>query len=145
MIYLDTSFLVPFYLNEATSEAVETFLLTAAEKFVVSRWAKVEFASTLARNVRMKLQTEANVKPLMQSFDRDMEVTYRIHTPSTNDFALAATLLLEAPALGLRGADALHLAAAQTQQLTLYTLDKPLLRAAETLGVPASDAGIGAL
>ncbi len=145
MIYLDTSLLVPLYLNEATSEAVEAFLLTAAERFVVSRWAKVEFASTLARNVRMKLQVEANVKPLMQSFDRDMEVTYHIYTPSANDFVLAATLLLEDPTLGLRGADALHIAAAKNQQLPLYTLDKPLLRAAEALGVPASDAGIGAL
>ena len=112
---------------------------------MVSRWAKVEFASTLARNVRMKVQAEASVKPIMQSFDRDMEATYYVYTPSAEDFALAATLLLEAPTLGLRGADALHLAAARNQQLTLYTLDKPLLRAAAALEVPASDAGIGAL
>lgn len=145
MSYLDTSFIVPLYLREATSERVEVFLRAESPgSLVVSRWAKVEFASTLARNVRMNLQDERNARMLMQHFDEDTQKVFHLYTPLAADFTLAKELLLEAPALGLRGADALHLAAAQTQRLHLYTLDKPLLRAAETLGVSASDAGIGA-
>ena len=82
---------------------------------------------------------------LMQHFDEDTQKAFRLYTPSAADFTLAQELLLETPASGLRGADALHLAAAKTQRLHLYTLDKPLLRAAEAFGVSASDAGIGAL
>ncbi len=146
MSYLDTSFLVPLYLREATSERVEAFLRAEPPgSLVVSRWAKVEFASTLARNVRMKLQDEGNARILMQHFDEDTQATFHLYTPSAADFALAKELLLEVPALGLRGADALHVAAAKNQHFQLYTLDKPLLRAAAALGVPASDAGIGAL
>jgi len=143
--YLDTSFIVPLYLREATSERVEAFLRTEPPgSLVVSRWVKVEFASTLARNVRMKLQLARNARMLMQHFDEDTQATFQLYTPSAADFTLAKELLLEAPMLGLRGADALHLAAAKTQRLHLYTLDQPLLRAAEALGVSASDAGIGA-
>jgi len=146
VIYLDTSFIVPFYTLEATSERVEVFLRDSSSGgLMVSRWAGVEFAGMLARNVRMKLQAEGHARILMQRFNEDMRATFRPYTPSAADFALAATLALAAPASGLRGADALHLAAAKHQGITLYTFDKTLLRAAGTLGISASDAGIGAL
>ncbi len=130
-------------MREATSSEVETVLRAAPSgSLVVSGWARVEFASTLARNVRMKLQKEAHARVLAQRFNEDLGATFSVYTPSATDFDLAAELVLTTPDLGLRGADALHLAAAQTQHLTLYTLDKPLLRAAHALGISASDAGI---
>lgn len=145
MIYLDTSFLVPLYMLEAASEKVEAFLRAEPSgSLTVSRWARVEFASTLARNIRMKLQAEEHAQVLMQRFDEDTQAAFSTYTPVAADFILATTSLLKTPVLGLRGADALHLAAARNLGATLYTLDRTLLRAAEALGVSASDAGIGA-
>lgn len=137
---------MPLYMLEATSEKVEAFVRAeSAGGLTVSRWVAVEFSSTLARNVRMNLQSEAHARILMRRFEEDVRAAFRFYTPTAADFDLAATTVIEIPNLGLRGPDALHLAAAKNQQLQLYTLDKTLLRAAETLGVPASDAGIGAL
>jgi len=50
MIYLDTSFIAPRYIAEATSEKVEQFLLQLdSEEIAVSSWTHVEFASLLSR------------------------------------------------------------------------------------------------
>ena len=111
---------------------------------MVSRWTQTEFASALARNVRLRAQAEGDARALMRAFEQDLTSSFNVYTPVAEDFALAARLLLELPTSGLRGADALHLAAARQQGVPLYTLDKTLLRAAEAFGVPASDAGIGA-
>ena len=50
----DTSFLVPLILPEATSEAIAAFFENLpADDLAVSNWTRVEFASLLAREVRM--------------------------------------------------------------------------------------------
>ena len=54
MRYFDTSFLVPLILPEATSEHVSGFLeALEGDDLAVSHWTRVEFASLLAREVRM--------------------------------------------------------------------------------------------
>lgn len=110
----------------------------------VSDWTGVEFASLLARDVRMGNMHVETATSVLNRFSQDVRF-YQVLTPTNGDFQEATRLLLSRTDLGLRGPDALHLAIAKRRELTLYTLDKPLLRAAETLGVPASDAGIGAL
>lgn len=130
---------------EPTSSRVEAFLNRELPgSIVVSRWARTEFASLLARNVRMKLQAEGDARTLMDHFDEDVGSSFYAYTPTAEDFDLATSLILASPTSGLRGADALHLAAAKNQRFSLYTLDQTLLRAAEAFGVDASDAGIGA-
>lgn len=54
MHYFDTSFLVPLILSEASSEPVSAFVESlAGEDLAVSHWTRLEFASLLAREVRM--------------------------------------------------------------------------------------------
>lgn len=54
MIYVDTSFIAPFYIQEATSETVEEILLNLpTQELAISDWTVVEFASLLSRRVRM--------------------------------------------------------------------------------------------
>lgn len=142
--YLDTSFVVPFYLLETSSGRVEGFLRSQPPgSLVLSSWGGVEFASTLARNVRMGLQEREKARALFDVFEADARALFRVHVPTAADFSLAASLLIGQPQSGLRGGDALHLAIAKNHGLTLYTLDKALLAAADTLGVAASDAGSG--
>lgn|GEM_PF-2562872 len=46
MIYVDTSFIAPCYIQEATSEAVEEILLNLlTQELAISDWTVVEFAS----------------------------------------------------------------------------------------------------
>lgn len=141
--YLDTSFVAPYYLPEPTSPAVEAFFNRAPPgTLAVSHWTEVEFASLLARDVRMGNLRFGTAASVMDRFSQDLAF-YLLLTPTAEDFREAARLLLEM-STGLRGPDALHLAIAKRRGATLYTLDQTLLRAAATLGVPASDAGIGA-
>ena len=54
MIYLDTSFLVPLFREEAVSRKVADFVSRqAAGTLAVSKWACVEFVSHVSRDVRM--------------------------------------------------------------------------------------------
>ncbi len=141
-IYLDTSFLVPYYFNEASSERVEA-VLTAVPvgALVVSAWTRLEFVSTVARLVRMdRLPGEAN--SLVDRLDEHLRSVFTPLEPEATDFRAAAEILLYDPRLGLRGPDALHLALAASRGLVLYTLDRALLGAAHALGLAASDAGI---
>ena len=54
MRYFDTSFLVPLILPEATSTRIADFFeALPADDLATSHWTRVEFASLLAREVRM--------------------------------------------------------------------------------------------
>jgi predicted nucleic acid-binding protein len=54
MPYFDTSFLAPLILEEASSAKIEAFFARLpAGELVVSHWTRVEFASLIAREVRM--------------------------------------------------------------------------------------------
>lgn len=53
-LHFDTSFLAPLILQESTSEAVEESMATLPpEQLCISQWTRVEFASLVAREVRM--------------------------------------------------------------------------------------------
>lgn len=143
MIYLDTSFIVPYYLNEASSEAVAaTLQATSAGQLAVSDWTLAEFASMLARRVRMKDIVQQHAEDTMRLFAQDAQDAMLVIEPVRADFTLARNLLLKVPDLGLRTPDALHLAIAVNRGLALYTLDRTLFDAAAALGFDATDADI---
>jgi len=58
------------------------------------------------------------------------------------EYRKAQQYLLHDPNLGLRGADALHVAVAHSHGKTLHTLDRKLLNCANELGVPATAASL---
>ncbi|ADI15816.1 type II toxin-antitoxin system VapC family toxin [Truepera radiovictrix] len=143
MIYLDTSFLIPYYLKESSSKAVELVLQAApVGSLAVSTWTRVEFISTVARKVRMKELTKGNATAHAQALEHDLQDGFQLLPCTTADFELSGQLLLLDPALGLRGPDALHLALARRHEAQIYSLDKTLIHAATALGIPATDANI---
>lgn len=143
--YLDTSFVAPYYLAEATSRSVEAVIRGAqGGSLAISDWTVVEFASLLARKQRMAELAADLIPAIKHRFDQDVSYRYDVLTPQSGDYELASRLVLRDPDLGLRGPDGLHLAIAARHKLTLYSLDKTLLKAAHALDFEASDAGIGA-
>jgi predicted nucleic acid-binding protein len=139
MLYFDTSFLAPLILEEATSTKIEAHLakLPAGELYV-SHWTRVEFASLVAREVRMGGLAESDALLAIAQFDELVADSFQILAPSVADYELAKEYIQHF-ATKLRAGDAMHLAIASNNGAkTLYTLDAGLLNAARLLKVHAS-------
>ncbi|MBI5752537.1 MAG: type II toxin-antitoxin system VapC family toxin [Hydrogenophilales bacterium] len=138
MIYLDTSFLTPLFREEATSAKVANFLSRQeAGSLAVSKWASVEFASLISRDVRMGTLTAAQGKRLIAEFDSIVAASLVVLIPSANDFSLAQEYVANF-ATQLRGPDALHLAVAHNNGGEFVaTLDEGMLAAAKKLKISA--------
>lgn len=142
MIYCDTSFVAPLVIPEAASDAVEACIQRLPPgELAVSQWVCVEFASLLARRVRLKEFTSRQAKDVHREFDQMLEESLEVIVPQAEDFNLAAMLLRNYRS-GLRAGDALHLAIARNQNVTRFlTLDRALVRAAARFRIQA-DSGI---
>lgn len=144
MIYLDTSFIAPLVLNEETSAEIEAFVIRQlAGTLAISQWTRVEFASLVAREVRMKNFTPQIAGMILEEFEALINQSCQIWLPQAADYELARKFVMNFDS-GLRGGDALHLAIAKNHGASLLlTLDESLLNAAGLFDMPASS-GIGA-
>ena len=142
MRYFDTSFLVPLILPEAISEPIAAFFGGLSdEALAVSHWTRVEFASLLAREVRMGGLDAGTARAAGSRFEALIGESFAVLLPNRDDFDRARDWLGHFEA-GLRAGDALHLAIASNRGAeAIYSLDKRMIAAGQTLGVPAS-AGI---
>lgn len=138
MIYLDTSFLTPIFREEAASAKVADFLSRqTAGTLAISKWAAVEFASLISRDVRMGVLTVAQGQRLIAEFDSMMAASLVVWIPGGSDYDLAQQYVA-AFATQLRGPDALHLAVAHNNEAEfIATLDDGMLFAAKKLKIPA--------
>lgn len=143
MQYFDTSFLVPLILPEATSEAIAGFFDgLSADQFAVSPWTRVEFASLLAREVRMGGLDAAAARGAGARFETMVEESFTVLLPDRGDFDRASEWLGYFET-GLRAGDALHLAIAGNRGAdAIYSLDKLLIQAGKKLGLPTSAGGL---
>ena len=83
--------------------------------------------------------TAEQAQEVRAEFARVMAESVTLLTPSAADYELAAELLANFKS-GLRAGDALHLATAYNQgELELLSLDKTLVKAANSLGIKASE------
>lgn len=139
MLYFDTSFLVPLILPEATSEPIaEFFKDLPADDLTVSDWTRAEFASLLAREVRMGNLDAAAARKAGSRFEAMVEESFVVLLPSRDDFDRAREWLMHFDT-GLRAGDALHLAVASNRGAdAIYSLDKLMVAAGQALGTPAS-------
>lgn len=139
MLYFDTSFLAPLILEESTSTRIEAFFakLPVGELYV-SHWTRVEFASLIAREVRMGGFAESDALLAIGQFDELVTDSFQIVVPGVADYELAKEYIQHF-ATKLRAGDALHLAIAiNNGAKVLYTLDEGLLHAAKLMKVHAS-------
>lgn len=143
MLYFDTSFLAPLILEEATSTRIERFMTRLpAGDLAISHWTRVEFSSLLARQVRMGDLKRRAAEAADAQFEAIVAESFLVLLPDADDYNLAKEYLGHYRT-GLRAGDALHLAIAHNRRMeAIYSLDKTLLAAGRTLGLPMS-AGIG--
>jgi predicted nucleic acid-binding protein len=106
---------------------------------MVSDFAAAEFASAIARQVRMGHVNAVDARIAFGSFDAWVAgVPLRAETKSS-DIAVAATFLRRLD-LSLRTADALNIAIAQRVNATLATFDERMVQNARALGTPVATA-----
>lgn len=87
--------------------------------------------------------TQSASEAVIAAFEEDMEESFLLLIPERRDYELASSFILREGS-SLRGPDALHLAvAANGSADAIYSLDAKLIEEANTLGLPASDAGVG--
>ena len=143
MLYFDTSFITPIFRKEASSIDVERFLQRQTPgTLAISHWARVEFSSLLARDVRMRTIGRNEAFDLDAQFETIIARSFILLLPDQSDFELCKHYIQRFDT-GLRGGDALHLAIAHNRRAqAVYTLDKKLLKAGKLLGLPVSQ-GIG--
>jgi hypothetical protein len=142
MLYFDTSFITPLLLAEATSEKVADLIRgLRSDDFAISHWTRVEFASLIAREVRMGGLEAPTARSIDARFEALIEESFTVLAPAIEDFDVARRFLATY-ASALRGGDALHLAiAANRSASAIYSLDKMMIAAGAILGLPVS-AGI---
>jgi predicted nucleic acid-binding protein len=139
VLYFDTSFLVPLFLEEKTSVRIERFFARlVGQDLAVSHWTRVEFSSLLAREVRMGGLKAAAARETDTEFETAVKDSFVVLLPNAEDFDLAKEYL-DRHQSGLRAGDALHLAIARNHASTqIYSLDSTLLKAGRSLGLPMS-------
>jgi len=134
-VYVDTSALAKYYVNERRSDEVEAFI-RQERSVTISRLTVVEFRCLLARRRRARDISSQTEHKILMTFENDLRETASPVVPLEDRHALAAVELLsrlrEHP---LRALDALHLAIAQECEARLIaTADRVLANAAEALG-----------
>ncbi|MFZ4703748.1 MAG: type II toxin-antitoxin system VapC family toxin [Candidatus Methylumidiphilus sp.] len=137
MRYLDTSLLVPLHIHEPKSPIVRAWLVgIGAGELAVSEWCMTEFSSAASIKTRTG-QIDKDKRELAQA-EFMAFIRFRIRRVirvDTVDFRRAAKLC-DQWQMGLRAGDALHLAIAERQGLTVCTLDKLMQESTLALGLP---------
>ena len=134
--YLDTSYIAPLFVPEATSGRIaERLSSVPSGTLATSHWTRVEFCSLLARHRRMNLMTGQQTDEAEAMFERMLSRTVNLLPTDVADHE-AAMGLLRSRSTNLRAPDALHLAVARNHRVaTILTLDKTLISEGRRLGL----------
>lgn len=135
-VYVDTSALAKWYVNEAGSDEVEEYLRQVCPVHI-SLLTVVEMKSLMARRGRQDhMDAETRVK-ILSTFDSDVALGHLVLLPHNSEsFVLADSLLGAHPEVPLRTLDALHLGVMRSAGVEmLATADRVMAQAAAVLGM----------
>lgn len=136
VIYIDTSALAKWYLNEAESDEVEAYIQRHGP-LAISELTVVEMRCLLGRRRRDRdIDSKIELR-IFAAFQEDVRQGFLICHPFFNGIAAAALNLLSMLShTPLRSLDAFHLAIVKEIQATaLATADRVMAEAAMELGV----------
>jgi uncharacterized protein len=135
VIYLDTSALVPLFINEPASAAVAAWYAKVRDELVSAVWCVTEFASALGIKQRTGQIDEKQAQAAWGRFGRMVAADLRLVPLEPMHFHRAAELTMEFES-SLRAGDALHLAcASHAGAKSMATLDDVLGRNAQRLKI----------
>jgi len=135
--YLDANVLIALFTVDLFTARAKSFLSSEKPILLVSDFACAEFASGIARLVRMEAFTIRDAQIIFSDFDAWMErPTLRVE-PITTDVR-AAEAFVRRLDLTLRAPDALHIAMEQRTASVLITFDEKMAACARALGTPVA-------
>lgn len=135
MVYVDTSVLVPLFLNEPHSLAAADWYAHEKRELVAAAWCVPEFASALGIKQRTGAIDAQQAQAAWERFERMAAADLRLLPIAPANFLRAAELVLDA-ASALRVGDALHLACAEAAGAKhMASLDDVLSRNAQRLKI----------
>jgi len=132
--YLDASILVAVLTVEPFSERADGFVRDHPIGLIISDFAAAEFASAIARRVRMREVTVDDARSDLAAFDSWAVRSVQSIEVTAADIAVATTFLRRLD-LTLRTPDAIHIAIAQRIGATLVTFDQRMTESARALGM----------
>ena len=118
------------------SEWTRSYLTQGDQTLWISHWVLLEVAGVIATCVRRGQLTAEQAQTIGSEFESFRQERLTLIEPRGTDFLQARQWLERCLHLPLRSGDALHLALAQRQQLTVVSADRALARCAESLGLP---------
>lgn len=133
-IYFDASVLLPTLIEEPGSAAVDRYIETCTEDFVISEFASAEVASALSRLVRTGVLDQDDALARLADFDAWRATATVEFDLQASDIRLA-NIFVRRFDLMLRAPDAVHAAVCRRADFLLVTLDHRLNLAATELGV----------
>ena len=137
MTYLDTSVLVPLYINEPGSQEARRLLASRPHsELAISEWSQTEFVSAVGIRVRMHTLEGQAARNIIEAFHRLALRALTLLPVESGDFGLANSYLGHFE-LGLKAGDALHLAIASNHAAEVYSSDRIMLKCARRLGIKA--------
>jgi predicted nucleic acid-binding protein len=134
LVYVDTSALAKWYLNEAGSDAFALWIKQQDDLHISSLTA-TEMRCLLARRKRMGDISPELEQQIFATFSEDIELGYLSRHPVSDHHVMAAILLIDQlPQHALRTLDAMHLAIARSIGVeAIATADNIMAAAATSL------------
>jgi predicted nucleic acid-binding protein len=134
MFYVDKSVLIAaLTIERETATAIDWLASHLDDGILASPWLTTEFASALARKVRLEELAVAPRNEVWTEYKRLSAHSLTLVRVEPVHFQTAADIIL-LPSATLRSGDALHLAVAAAYGATLATFDKQFARGATRLG-----------
>ena len=137
MVYIDTSVLVAYYCPEPLSEKAEKLLISYL-KPAISSLTEVEFFSAVSRKVRKKEINSKDAGRVTARFLAHMDSDNYTYIPIERHHYRLARDWIGMFKIELRTLDAIHLAVASSEGLTLLTSDQRLFKSAKILAQDAT-------
>lgn len=134
MYYIDTIVLAAYYCPEPLSEKVES-LLTSMERPSISTLTELELFSAVSRKIREGNIAKADGDRIVARLLSHINGNFYNYLSIENHHYRLARDWMGIFNTALRTLDAIHLAIASAEELTIVTADKILAKSAEALGV----------
>jgi predicted nucleic acid-binding protein len=125
------------FTNDALTARADSYLRAEKPMLIVSDFAAVEFASAIARRVRMEELSSTDARIAFSNFDAWIARTAQRAQTGHMDVTAAAAFLRRLD-LTLRTPDALNIAIAQRTGAILATFDVKMAASARALGNPVA-------
>jgi predicted nucleic acid-binding protein len=133
-LYLDTSVIVPLYLSEPRSGAVQRRIAATTRAPVISDLVGLELAAVLSQRVRQRELIRTAALRILELFEEHVSSRRYQRLGLGREHYAAAQEYIKVHDVPLRTVDALHLTVSQRSGCLMVTADRQLFRAAVEIG-----------